>query len=297
MARTIAPGDESGECAVPDYPVNIKVLLDSWRYKTLLPQDGATNSAAVWTVYNTFRNDSAVSHFCMNKVAMFTSTCIMYAHFNIHYLQWYSTGMCENSTVAVCTGGRGNKWLQIQHINKSVPAPDNYPVRVFVNITYSFMTCPEGRDCDHDFELLISRNYEQYTGDGIMPDRHIRDTTASGTQHFYFDVGVDEGGFNLALKSRRKGVCVTVSRVLVYRHECLGLKQQTAGLTRRPATQAPVNDTVSVIPYCAEHSHHAEFSMPQTLRCTAEGVWENDLTVCECDWGYYRDGVVCKGIT
>ena len=25
----IAPGDESGECAVPDYPVNIKVLLDS----------------------------------------------------------------------------------------------------------------------------------------------------------------------------------------------------------------------------------------------------------------------------
>ena len=180
----------------------------------------------------------------------------MYAHFNIHYLQWYSTGMCENSTVAVCAGGRGDKWLYIQRINISVPAPDNYPVRVFVNITYSFMTCPEGRDCDHDFELLIARNFGQYTGDGIMPDRHIRDTTASGTQHFYFDVGVDEGGFNLALRSRRKGVCVTVSRVLVYRHECLGRKQQTAGLTRRPATQAPVNDNVSAIPYCVENSHH-----------------------------------------
>ena len=205
--------------------------------------------------------------------------------------------MCENSTVAVCAGGRGDKCLLTQHISKSVPAPDNYPVRVFVNITYSFMTCPEGRDCDHDFELLIARNFGQYTGDSIMPDRHIRDTTASGTQHFYFDVGVDEDVFHLALRSRRNGVCVTVSRVLVYRHECPGHEQQTAGLTRRPATQAPVNDTVSAIPYCVENSHHSEFSMPQTLRCTAEGVWEKDLTICECDWGYYRDGVVCKGIS
>ena len=41
----VAPGDESGECGVPDYPVNIKVLLDSWRYQTLLPDTWtATNS-------------------------------------------------------------------------------------------------------------------------------------------------------------------------------------------------------------------------------------------------------------
>ena len=71
----IAPGDESDECAVPDYPVNIKVLLDSWRYQTLLPQDGATNSAAMWTIYNTDRSDT------MNKVAMFTSTCIYVCSF------------------------------------------------------------------------------------------------------------------------------------------------------------------------------------------------------------------------
>ena len=58
----IAPGDESGECAVPDYPVNIKVLLDSWRYQTLLPQDDATNSAAMWT---TDESDSTVSHYCI----------------------------------------------------------------------------------------------------------------------------------------------------------------------------------------------------------------------------------------
>ena len=34
----VAPGDEDDDgCAVPDYPDNIKVLLDSWRYQTLLP--------------------------------------------------------------------------------------------------------------------------------------------------------------------------------------------------------------------------------------------------------------------
>ena len=186
--------------------------------------------------------------------------------------------MCENSTVAVRAGGRGDKWLYIQRIDKSVPAPDNYPVRVFVNITYSFMTCPEGRDCDHDFELLISRNFGRYTGDSIMPDRHIQDTTASGTQHFYFDVGVDEGGFNLALKSRRKGVCVTVSRVLVYRHECLGRKQQTAGLTRRPATQAPVNNTVSSIPYCVENSHPTDLATDSFTSVTQTPVVTGFIT-------------------
>ena len=214
----------------------------------------------------------------------------MYA---IHYLQWYSTGMCENSAVTVCAGGP-EEWLQTQHINKSVPAPDNYTVRVFVNITYSFMTCPEGRDCDHDFELLIARNFSQYTGDSNMPDRHIRDTTANGTQHFYFNVGVDEDVFDLALKSRRKGVCVNVSRVLVYRHECPGHEQQRTGLTRNPATQAPVNDNVSAIPYCVENSHPTY--MPQQLICTAEGEWMNGNLHCECDLGYYKDGYVCKGM-
>ena len=196
----------------------------------------------------------------------------MYAHFNIHYLQWYSTGMCENSTVAVCAGGLGAKFLLTQHINKSVPAPDNYTVRVFVNITYSFMTCPEGRDCDHDFELLIARYFDPFTGDSIMPDSHIRDTTASGTQHFYFDVGV---GFNLALRSHHNGVCVTVSRVLVYRHECPG---QPTGLTRRPATQAPVNDNVSAIPYCVENSHPTDLATDSLTSVTQTPVVTGFIT-------------------
>ena len=47
----VAPGDEYDGCEVPDYPVNVKVLMDSWRYQTLLAQNDATttNTTAVWT--------------------------------------------------------------------------------------------------------------------------------------------------------------------------------------------------------------------------------------------------------
>ena len=40
----VAPGDEDGECPVPQYPVRVKVLMDSWRYHTLLP-----GGRRVWT--------------------------------------------------------------------------------------------------------------------------------------------------------------------------------------------------------------------------------------------------------
>ena len=34
----VAPGDEDGRCPVPEYPVNVKVLMDSWRYHTLIAE-------------------------------------------------------------------------------------------------------------------------------------------------------------------------------------------------------------------------------------------------------------------
>ena len=37
----MAPGDEDKKCQVPEYPsVRVKVLMDSWRYQTLLGEDG-----------------------------------------------------------------------------------------------------------------------------------------------------------------------------------------------------------------------------------------------------------------
>ena len=288
----VAPGDESGECRVPDYPVNIKVLLDSWRYQTLLPD--------TWTATNSDPNNPetvSIKYMC-KRLVWFS-------------LQWYSDGTCKNSAVAVCSGEPGDKFLDTQVINKSLPAPDEYPIRVFVNITYSFMGhCPEERssrmppgamkDCDGDFELLLG-TFENddisYSSNGIEPDHRIHDSTLSGTQHFYFDSPPKNDNFVLRLRSRRGGVCVTVSRMLVYHYECPGHDRQQTGLTRRPATQAAIDRNVSVTPHCAENSNHSEFSRPDILICTPEGLWLNALTHCVCDQGYdnHEDPTKCEG--
>ena len=47
-----APGDEDVSCPVPEYPVNVKVLMDSWRYHTLIAEDGGNR---VWTTLTTER--------------------------------------------------------------------------------------------------------------------------------------------------------------------------------------------------------------------------------------------------
>ena len=227
----------------------------------------------------------------------------MYKRLEWLSLQWYSTGgACENTAVAVCSGGPGDKFLDTQVINKSLPAPDEYPVRVFVNITYSFMgRCPEeGQDCDEDFELLLGtlENDEiSYSSDGIMPDHRIHDSTPSGIQHFYFDSSSNNDRFVLRQKSCGKGVCVTVSRVLVYRHECPDHEHLSTGLTHRPATQAVFDRNVSVTPHCAENSNHSDISIPDLLICTPEGFWLNDLTHCVCDQGYdnHEDPTKCEG--
>ena len=212
--------------------------------------------------------------------------------------QWYPTGeTCEESAVAVCSAAAMDKWLLTQYINKSVPAPDTYPVRVFVDITYSFMPCPEGRVCDHDFELrrYVTNsqqpefNARSFTG---ITDNRIRDSTASGTQQFHFDLSEDEDGFYLGLKSRSKGVCVTVSRILVYLFEC---PTAAVGLARYTSTQAPITGSASSMSKCAENAHHTETSRLDTLECTPAGKWQNDQTQCECDPGYYRDSTVCEG--
>ena len=48
----VAPGDEDERCPVPQYPVRVKVLMDSWRYHTLIA-DQCTCNTPVWTTNGT----------------------------------------------------------------------------------------------------------------------------------------------------------------------------------------------------------------------------------------------------
>ena len=193
-------------------------------------------------------------------------------------LQWYSEGMCDNSRVITYgnTSDPRERWLWTQYIHKSVPAPDEYPVRVFVNVTVSPSTTSNMND---SLELQIQhadRNESQ-----------IQYIDKNNPVQFYFDIAKGEDGFSLALKGPPTGMAI-VSRVLVYRHEC-----QPLGFVGGPI-QAPVNGSVSVVPDCVENSHQADL-----LECTPEGHFMNTISACECDLGYYKafsNGLVsCEG--
>ena len=56
QSETMAPGNKDERCQVPEYPVNVKVLMDSWRYQTLLGEDGDS----VWTANTTEKHQITV---------------------------------------------------------------------------------------------------------------------------------------------------------------------------------------------------------------------------------------------
>ena len=53
QSETVAPGNEDERCPVQEYPVNVKVLMDSWRYQTLLGE-------GVWTATTDERHQMTV---------------------------------------------------------------------------------------------------------------------------------------------------------------------------------------------------------------------------------------------
>ena len=285
----VAPGDEDERCPVPQYPVHVKVLMDSWRYHTLIAGD-----RRVWTATTSDRRrmtpETVASKNNGSKVRSYTDT--------IHpYLQWSSQGTCNGGSVSVCAGGHREKRLLTQFINKSLPESHTDPLRIYVNVTYSFTDCL-GMQQHCDVELLRATNSNGYGSDGIMPDNLIEYTSSvsSGTKQFFFDSSTSVTGFYLALRSR--DACVTVSRVLVYRYECPGSDRiPPTSLLRRPAT--PVNVSSGqirpVTPYCADNAHLRDETL--TIACGSGGRWNDGGARCECNSGYREDeeGTTCKG--
>ena len=167
-----------------------------------------------------------------------------------------------------------------------------------MNVTVSG-TCSEP-GCDKDFELLVSHiipgEPEEYSGEGIRPDRYIplSRVNVSDTKQFSFDSQTTSRGFYVRLEGNN--ACVTVSRVLVYRYECPGHDRQPTGLARRPATQAPDAGAVKVRPFCAKNSHFSDISNHSSLTCLYNGTWLNGQEHCVCDEGYNndRDADVCE---
>ena len=289
----VAPGDEDERCPVPQYPVSVKVLMDNWRYHTLI-----AGGRRVWNATTSDRRqmtpETVTSKNNGSKVRSYTDT--------IHpYLQWSSQGNCSGGSASVCAQGSIEKGLLTQFINKSLPESHTDPLRIYVNVTYSFTDCL-GMQQHCDVELLLA-NYSNndrsgYGSGGIMPDRLIEYTSSvsSGTKQFFFDSSTSVTGFYLALTSIE--ACVNVSRVSVYRYECPGSDRlPPTSLLRRPATPAPASSGQlrHVTPYCADNAHLRNETL--TIACRSDGIWNDGGARCKCNSGYREDeeGTTCKG--
>ena len=284
QSLAVAPGDEDG-CPVPQYPVHVrKVLMDSWRYHTLI-----TGERRVWTATTEEGHRTTVSSY--NNDAL---TLIIHP-----YLQWSSQGTCSGGSASVCARGRKEKWVVTQFINKSLPESHTDPLRIYVDVTYSFTDCLGGQQhCNVELFLAnYSNNHRSgYGSGGIMPDNLIANGISSGTKQFFFDSDTSFTGFFLALTSVE--ACVTVSRVLVYRYECPGSDRlPPTSLLRRPATPVNVREGLRLVkPYCAENAHLGNETL--TIACRSDGIWNDGVVArCECDSGYREDeeGTTCKG--
>ena len=206
--------------------------------------------------------------------------------------------MCQNSSAFLCDKGQDKKWLKTQFINKSLPAQDIYPVRVFVNVTY-YYTCNMPH-CRGDLEILVAQRIsgaeETFTEINLGHIQFRRESSLHVVKQFFFDSNSTYNGFFIQLQSF-DDTCVNVVRVLVYRYECPGQdRKPSSGLARRPATQAPDTGSVHVMEFCAENSHFSDISS-HNLICQHDGTWLNGQAHCVCDDGYNndRDADVCEG--
>ena len=205
--------------------------------------------------------------------------------------QWMENGeTCEDSNVSSCSSAS----LETQEIHKSLPTADTYPVRIFVNITFS--TNCSTSECAST-QLSVRNTSSSTSTTVILPDTDLLiEDPGSDHKQFYFDVNQNEfDSFRLTLQSPDSDGCTTVSRVLVYRHECPGPERLDTGLSVLPSTQAPVNGSVPATPFCVENASPAVGSRLNELKCNSEGVWINDQTNCQCNVGFFRVENVCKG--
>ena len=214
----------------------------------------------------------------------------------------------------VADTGLQNNWLFTQYISKALPqtAADTYTVRVYVNITYTFLSCRVRANCREEFllqnyitnseqqSLTCSQN-SQFSGSAIMPSNIIRKSSNSETSTArYFNMTADQDGFYFAVQDigsdDLRGTCAAISKLIIYRHEC---RAQAVGLVRYPATQAPASGTVSVTTQCVPNAQKSSSSLD--VMCSSDGYWGSERPTCQCNVGYQTatngDGnQVCEGV-
>ena len=211
------------------------------------------------------------------------------------YFQWQqSAGTCQFQ-IKVCgfrqDGVAQDNWLFTQHISKSFANTNNYPVEILVDITYALQSCRSDRNpsCNTRFKLYryitTSQQLPSTRGSGFMNKDNYESfgtakpaaTGARYTEMHRFTLQPQQTSFYIAIEDT--GTCVTVSRLLVQRHNCL---EKQIGLVRYPDTPAPITGSASVDVSCADN---AESSSSAAVTCDREGQWGPEMPTCGCSPG------------
>ena len=227
---------------------------------------------------------------------------VIFFLFFYFFLQWQHGpgGLCTYQA-QVCgftaSSGPQDNWLFTQYISKSPTAADTYNVRVYVNITYQFLSCRETVGCRLEFRLqnymtnseqqsLTCSQTSQFSGSAIMPSNiNTGSSNIETSKTRYFDMTATQDGFYFALQDvgdgDLRGTCVAISRLIIYRHEC---RAQAVGLVRYAVTQAPASGTVSVTTQCVPNAQRSSSSLD--VECSSDGHWGSERPVCMCSPGY-----------
>ena len=103
-------------------------------------------------------------------------------------------------------------------------------------------------------------------------------TILSHTFIFNFTLPPSHTGFYIA--AQETGSCITLSHLRVYRNNC---KSRDIGLVKYPSAPAPVSGMAAVRFSCVAN---AEPIGADTVGCTSQGTWAEDIPQCGCLPGY-----------
>ena len=169
-------------------------------------------------------------------------------------------------------------------------------------MVYSLQSCRDRLGCKQEFKVYHYITNEQRlpstSGDGYLntdnyeeiekvriPDQSPKQTTIK------FTLQPGQTGFYLAL--RDEGTCLGMSRIRVYRHNCIS---RQVGLVRYPDTPSRASSdddiaTRTVTIDCA--NENAAVVGSDAVTCRSNGTWGPENPVCGCVRGYEINGHEC----
>lgn len=266
---SVAPGDEEreicltlrgqGAAPTPSYAPNMRVLMDSFNYQSMLPP----RTGAVWAqVDNDTNNRDEVT---------------------TNWVQQSNTPCQQNVQVCGFSAGPQSNWLLTQAINRTaVGGVVLSQVSVFLEF--------ELRDCD--ITLNCQRTFNTYVYETSLVSDAVRSNISNYRQVRRVSPDITTGArvsetvivnfetnqpiFYFAAEDET--TCIIITRMIVFYTVC---PNQTIDLISAPEIIAPTVGVTEVIATCASNAVTEDDDDPK-LVCSPGGTWTRLGSGCRC---------------